>query len=167
MLRCSGTNRDPRWVTMMISCQSDLLPPTQAPRPVLPPPPQANRPFCQTVRTVSQAGTAHPGLKSVPCKKLRAAGCSRNESVWRSRKMDPSPHQASSWSAVPGGLWQGAVGLDGPPWDPQKRKKSLDPVACHLVRGAAERRILNSQGNLLGFTRDILRRMVSRKTFCP
>lgn len=39
-------------------------------------------------------------------------------------KMDPSPHQASSWSAVPGGL-QGAVGLDSPHGTPKSGKKVL------------------------------------------
>lgn len=93
---------------------------------------QSDRPFslfCQTVRTVSQAGTAHPGLKSVPCKNLRSAGCSKERVSLAIPKNGPHrPHQASSWSAVPGGL-QGGRWVRRVPMGPQGRKKSLDPAA--------------------------------------
>lgn len=125
-VRCSGAlhrNRDLRWVTMMISL--DLFA-SLASQPACPQHRAPTIPFCQTVS--QQSGSAHPGLKSVPvpCKNLRAAGCSRKKRVILAiPKMDPSPHQASSWSALPGGLQGGWWVWTSPHGTPKNGKKVL------------------------------------------
>lgn len=132
-VRCSGAsggNRGRRWVTMMITVR---VPPAWQ-RATGPPSSssQSDRPFFLFARPSGpyrKPGTAHPGLKSVPCKNLRTAGCSRERVSLAIPKNGPhGPHQASSWSAVPGGL-QGGRWVRAVPMGPQGRKKSLDPAA--------------------------------------
>lgn len=107
---------------MMIS-GSRPSPHTRGPRPF------RQTPFCQTVRTVSQTGSAHLGLKSVPCKNLRTAGCSKNESFWRSRRWTHIPTKLHRGRLSPA-VCKGAAGSNCPHGTPKGgKKKGLDSVA--------------------------------------
>lgn len=111
-------------------------------------------PFCQTVSQYRLCASRALEAQSVPvpCKNLRAAGCSKkkNESFWRSRKMDPSLPTKLHRGRLSPAVCKGAGGFGQSPWDPQKRKKKgLDPVACErasdleddpvLTRGISKR----------------------------
>lgn len=83
-------------------------------------------PFCQTV---SQAGSAHPGpginqfQYHAKTSELQAAA-RKKRVILAIPKMDPSPHQASSWSALPGGLQGGWWVWTVPMGPPKTEKKS-------------------------------------------
>lgn len=116
VLRCSGRNRGTRWVDDDDLWFASLPPHIWGPRPF------RQTPFCQTVRTVSQTGSVHPGLKSVPCKNLRTAGCSKNESFWRSRRWTHIPTKLHRGRLSPA-VCKGAVGSNCPHGTPKAEKK--------------------------------------------
>lgn len=106
-------------------------------------------PFCQTVSQFRLCASRALEAQSVPvpCKNLRAAGCSSKKKT--SHSGDPedgpiSPHQASSWSALPGGL-QGGWWVWTVPMGPPKTEKRV--LTLWLVREqVTSRMILYSQG---------------------